>query len=286
MVKSQDRYDSQEKWISFLEKVYAETNRLLDNKCDIPYYRGHFKTSWELKPSIYRENPIGTITDKIICEVENSLVTDFSALCGQLYNKKLDDWEMIFEIRHAALPTRLLDWTESFANALFFALDGKASIDTIDTIQPCIWILDPFKLNKKTCGKSSIPSADALNFNYHMNEEDWNIYRKEKKGPIAIIPPRHHQRIFAQKSVFTCHFNDVPLEKYYKSCVKKIEVPFECRDQAEMFLFLAGVNDYSLFPDLDGLGRYLQKRKYNPRLLLGNKRTGLEGWYIPTGLLD
>jgi hypothetical protein len=248
---------SEEKWTSFINKVQSETKKLHLYGAGLPYYRGHYNSNWKLRPLIFRKK----LTLPQIFELEKLLACDFHTLCGQLYTKELNDWEMSFEMRHGSLPTRLLDWTETFSNALFFAIYGKPSSDTNEECKPCIWILDPYKLNKKTYRENCIPDTLSLGFNYHNDDaKEWNVIRKKFKGPIAIIPPKSHGRMLAQQSLFTIHFNDVPIEKFYEPCVKKIDIPIECIKQAELFLFLAGVNEYSLFPDLDGLGKYLQKR--------------------------
>ncbi len=254
--------DNQADWDSFLEEIRTETERLLGAECDLPFFRGHFETNWKLTPSIFRLD----ITDpEKIAELEGSLITDFQSLCGQLYDKELSGWELIFEMRHAGIATRLLDWTENFANALFFAFNDRVNPDDIETLQPCIWILNPYKLNKKSDGFAGVPAVDSLPFTYYATKEVnmkmvTPTYKKVSSGPIAIMPPRGHKRMFAQKSVFTFHFNEKPLNEYYKSCVKKIEIPFECKDCADFFLYLAGVNEYSMFPDLDGLGAYMRKK--------------------------
>jgi hypothetical protein len=260
MVKSIDSEESQNKWISFLESIQKATNKLFETGCDLPYYRGHFERSWKLIPEIYRSDYL-KYPNKM--DLESTLSTDFECLCGQLYDKELNDWEMAFEMRHAGLPTRLLDWSENFATALHFALLPPPNNESISEIKPCIWILDPFKLNKKSFGltTSYVPPVSSLNFDYFIDSKAaLKRLKKKVKGTIAFIPPRGHERIFAQKSVFTYHIDDIPLEKYYGSSLKKIEIPFECKEQIDLFLFLAGVNEYSLFPDLDGLGAYLRKR--------------------------
>jgi len=257
MVKDREIDNSEEKWASFINKVQSETKKLQLHGAGLPYYRGHYNSTWKLRPLIFRKK----LNIPQIFELEQMLSCDFHTLCGQLYNKDLNDWEMSFEMRHSGLPTRLLDWTETFSNALFFAIHEKPPSDEIEEHKPCIWILDPYKLNEKTYHEKCIPDTLSLGFTYHYDDvKTWNAIRKKFKGPIAIIPPKSHGRMLAQQSLFTVHFNEVPLEKYYESCVKKIDIPIECMKQAELFLFLAGVNDYTLFPDLDGLGKYLQKR--------------------------
>ena len=42
--------------------------------------------------------------------------------------------------------------------------------------------------------------------------------------------------------------------------MKKFELTKDMLESAKDFLELAGVNEYSLFPDLDGLQRYLKER--------------------------
>jgi hypothetical protein len=264
MNKSQLKSESQEKWKTFLDRIDSEISRLRRKECVTPFFRGHNDSTWKLIPLIYRlyiyESLNETISFGEVYEIENSLKTDFLSRCDQLYNRKLDPWETVFEMRHAGLPTRLLDWTENFATALYFALNDRSQSET--TQKPknkCIWILNPNELNEKSFGESSVLSTSFLNLSYNQSfsdiEDDEQI-----EGPIAILPHRSHQRIVAQQSVYTYHFDETPIEKFYRPCVKKIIIPNECWEQAELFLSLAGVNDFSLFPDLDGLGAYLRKK--------------------------
>jgi hypothetical protein len=42
-----------------------------------------------------------------------------------------------------------------------------------------------------------------------------------------------------------------------KSFFKKFDIPPEAIEDAKLFLELAGINHYSIYPDLDGLAKYL-----------------------------
>ena len=153
-------------------------------------------------------------------------------------------------MRHHGLPTRIMDWTENFAVALYFALQGNPK-------SPTIWMIDPFELNKFSFG-NTIPNPIDLGFSYsdaYINDE-----KKPSENPIVIIAPRKSTRLLAQKGVFILQGSDrTPMNKNPKilSCFKKFELPLDAIGDAFHFLELAGVNHYSLFPDLDGLAKYL-----------------------------
>lgn len=63
----------------------------------------------------------------------------------------------------------------------------------------------------------------------------------------------------AQGGVFTFH-KDIskPLEEIYENA-KRIDIPAEVIPSAKEFLRVNGVNEYRLFPDLDGLARMLTR---------------------------
>jgi hypothetical protein len=252
-----------EEWISFIHKIEHEITRLSDKGCDFPFFRGHNQTQWKLIPSYFRQIPFS----EDYLDDEESLHCDFSLFCGPLYDRRLDSWEILFEMRHAGIPTRLLDWTENFASALYFALnyiDCDKNSKLKKKLRPCIWIMDPYELNRNFSEDGALCFIDDLEFSYEeLLENESKKSKKLKKitGPVAVFPPRLYQRSFAQKSVYTLHLiNYKPIEEICKSCVKKIEIPLNSIEKAKKFLQLAGVNDYSQFPDPDGLGKYLIKK--------------------------
>src|SRR5712664_127790 len=60
-----------------------------------------------------------------------------------------DNWQRLSFMQHYGVPTRLLDWTSDINIALYFALNRPNSVKSGD---PCIWVMNPFKLNELYCG--------------------------------------------------------------------------------------------------------------------------------------
>jgi hypothetical protein len=208
---------------------------------DLFFYRGHSDSNWPLLPALARH--------KTGIALESILYYDFVTRAGALLPPNSSSWAHVFAMQHHGLPTRLLDWTTTFGVALYFAT--KASYG-----DAAVWMLKPFELNKSCWGSETLPSPEELEVDYYGA-----FIAEEKKiaGPaVAISPSRENPRIFNQKAAFTLHIDlTTPLDKLCQKAVRKIIIPHSAMDEALEFLNLAGISEYSLFPDLDGLARDL-----------------------------
>ena len=229
-----------DKWESLLKKVEEATADIEE-----PFFRGHGNTEWQLVPSLgsYRHHGL----------LENQLYYDFLTFGAPLLPANPNPWDVLFVMRHHNLPTRLLDWTQSFSVALYFAV---RSFDK----KGAIWILDPYRMNKSTTGDATIlhPQSDLEHTYYDYFVAD--SARRFPNRAVAILPNKTTQRIIAQRGVFTLHRD--PRESLESICSKaltKIEFDKNIYVQAQRFLKLAGLTEYSLFPDLDGLSRWLHE---------------------------
>src|SRR5215204_6752804 len=132
--------------LSFIKKALAaheslrgkdEDKRLMDDKDadgkngkgedKVFWYRGQANKDWTLQPGLFRSNNPGSLEERAYKEWVRR---------ADLIEKHEDkEWHHLFNMQHYGVPTRLLDWTESFAVAVGFTLafsnDAKKSIPKI-----------------------------------------------------------------------------------------------------------------------------------------------------------
>lgn len=226
-------------WDKFLKTLESATKDI-----DEPFFRGHADVNWPLVPSLGRR--------RFHRNFENNIYYDFLTYGTPWLPPNVDSWDTLFVMRHHGLPTRLLDWTQSFSVAVYFALASWSD-------NAAVWVMDPYELNHRTIRDESIwhPQTD-----FDHDYRNYFIDDPKKKFPgaaIAILPNKTSPRVLGQRAVFTIHRSqDQPLDLVCKSALTKVVLPKRALDGAKDFLKLAGVNEFTLFPDLDGLAHWLQ----------------------------
>ncbi len=187
-------------------------------------------------------------------DLESDLFFEFQARAAHLHPDVNDDWEMLFLMRHYGMATRLLDWTSVLGIAVFFALRRASTEDT-----PHIWVLNPYLMNSKN-GYTGV--RDFVAPQYINEKEDYSdmLTNYDRAGmgwkrPFAVYPlTRWNARLHAQRGYFTIHGDrNAPLDELMPKCVRRINIPLEAIPAGLDFLEVAGINDYSIFPDLEGL---------------------------------
>ena len=258
-------------WLQFLSEVERVKESLDFEENEECFFRGHTQTSYSLIPGLYRglKKHYKKIPD-YLWQTESDLFYEFRSKARDLHSLNLIDWDILFYMQHHGVKTRLLDWSESLGVAMYFALlDYKK-----DLSNPCIWIMNPFKLNEEYHESRDLWDPILLNYyeNYYKKGESYDdLILYENTGdiipwnePIALYPVRRASRLATQSGYFTVHGNDSrPIEKIIpegKKIYKKIVLPHQAVDSAKAFLEHAGINQFSLFPDMDGLAEYLNKK--------------------------
>jgi hypothetical protein len=130
-------------WNDFLVSVKKAKADLGDP--EIVWFRGHWNYSHYLLPSLLRY--------KNGLEKEQMLFHTFRRFADKVFKTRESDWETLFDMQHYHIPTRLLDWTENFGIALYFACYYNRLKNSAE--DAALYIIDPIKLNKES-GKASI----------------------------------------------------------------------------------------------------------------------------------
>lgn len=229
-----------------------------------PWFRGQTNSEWALRPTIYRRKPRGRGLRAIEDEIRQEFIVRAPSLSTE---RPQNSWEWYFLMQHCGAPTRLLDWTESAMIALFFAVRGKSDTDKNDA---AVWILEPWKLNEFVAKKYEViaPGAESGMVARHSESyKPWlpDRYSRpselEEKLPVAVYPTHFSRRISSQRSCFSIHGSDKDgFEHLPEGCsqyLKKVIIPRAKAHEIEASLSVAGIDELTIYPDLDGLGRWL-----------------------------
>jgi hypothetical protein len=253
-----------ENWTSLLVALEA-AHELLGAEDETLWFRGCSDRNYKLVPSLMRDTH--GLSDKDHDQVEQDLFFEFQALATELRQRGLTEWEYLFFGRHYGVPTRVLDWTDTFGVALYFALEGCKNLSEQSIRQPGIWIINPYNLNSETFGDREIilprylgldDADDYWDFGELLAADGpwaWN-------GPVAIYPIQINDRVRAQRGWFTIHGNDRrALEDQFPRSVLKLTLEPDCIPPALNFLQLAGFNRFSIYPDLENLAFWIREER-------------------------
>lgn len=242
------KVESLEGFLRAVEKIPVQWDAV--STTTHPWFRGQQVASWDLKPGLYR----GSIN----CKYEREILRDFKLRSPQyLETRPQNDLEWLFVMQHYGMPTRLLDWTESYLYALYFAVvnyQGRGDA--------CVWVLDPWALNEEAIGMASVPISEQDELRpYYLRPDNHGFARViDARIPVAIRPSRATPRIEAQKGAFTIHGSikqglNLQAAKLDALSDRLIKIPIAGakRKSILMALHRAGVTATKVFPDLEGL---------------------------------
>lgn len=187
-------------------------------------FRGHNSVDWQLIPKIGRPEFSGLDKDRFFSSFKRRAV-EFTTVQPQ------DDWDWMVLGQHHGLPTPLLDWTYNPLVAAFFAVFPYSSEDCV------VYAIQPSHFLETEKNKPS-----------------------DFKGVIRIYPKGVAARIARQGGAFTYH-NPANLslessEQKDKNLTRLV-ISKKYRKQMIYELDKYCINQMTLFPDLDGLARYM-----------------------------
>ncbi|MHA4811747.1 FRG domain-containing protein [Flavitalea flava] len=228
-------------FIGIIEKVKAD-NKKAGNNSDL-LFRGQ-PVDRPLLPKLARIRMKGNIT-----ALEKIMLGEFRRGVLPLTEfKPENNWDLLALAQHHGLPTRLLDWTYSALVTLWFAVEKPPIKNETGIVEDgVVWILsgvvDDFRTN----------TGEIDPFTNKITE----IFRS------SVIS----RRISAQAGVFTVHkINSTgkmvkfETNKSFKDKLVKCIIPYSGFPAIRKQLHVLGVNNSTIFPDIDGFCKHLEWR--------------------------
>jgi hypothetical protein len=146
-----------------------------------------------------------------------------------------------------------LDWTESAITALYFACQEPVS-------EGMVFVINPVDLNRL-----SDPMRPHI-LDPHGDEDLILRYlrrgpsepKKKRSYPVAVNPVWSSERLIAQKGTFTLHGSMFSLDNAGVSSLVAVPVLKEYKQQLRSELRRVGVDEMTLFPELEHACKHLR----------------------------
>lgn len=250
--------------ISSVVEFLAEVRKVAPHAShgSLAVYRGQRDSSWDLVPGIARKPFTGksalcrdfedssdkSAERRLLVVIADYGVSHFPSWVWHGSKSEIR-WKQLIIAQHHGLPTRLLDWSTNPLAALFFAIEGPPETCT--------------ESNCPYCAQARIghpASVHAL-----LRRDSFSVASLARHNPEApcyttghpvglIRPPEIDGRIAAQDSLFS--ISEDPLAPIQPDITFTIEARF--REKLLKELDEIGINQRVLFPDMDGIAKYLR----------------------------
>jgi len=252
-------------WTDILDALYADSWSPSLQRFRSPFaFRGLPCSEHSLSSSLVR---LAGEADTAMLEL--ALLRNFRKYAVAEGQHAASIWDWLALGQHRGLPTRLLDWTYSPLVALHFATETPEDYER-DGI---VWCVNFVEANKQLPPRlrrimmregSETLTVDMLSVFKELRDFD-----ALSRTPFLVFlePPAIDRRILNQFALFSLMSSptapmDRWLEEHPELC-RRVVIPASLKWEIRDKLDQANVNERILFPDLDGLSRWLT-RYYMP----------------------
>ena len=251
----------QTSWTGILEQLYAGAWNDGLQRFRSPYaFRGLPRENLSLTSSLIR---LAGQAD--IGRVELALLRNFRKYAHTEGEQAGTVWDWLALGQHRGLPTRLLDWTYSPLVALHFATDNPADMDR----DGVVWCVNFVEANRRLPARlrriMQREASETLTTDMLAPFGSLRAFDALARSPFLVFlePTAVDRRILNQYGLFSLmsspRANMDDWLRQHPKLVRRVIVPAELKWEIRDKLDQANVNERILFPDLDGLSRWLAR---------------------------
>ena len=237
--------------IASLSDFFAVFHSLLEAQ-KVFWFRGQPKAEYDLAPSALR------YPDPLRRDAALGLVADMKRFLEMKLQRPPapeDHLGWMQVAQHYGLPTRLLDWTQNAAVALYFACCEDGASDGL------VAILNPIELNQKL--DRTFPRIFDAQRDANLIAPYFRLGGKTNprgKHTIAINPTWNTERMAIQQGVFTLHGSRrFGLDRREASSLTYVPVLKEHKESLLYELERVGIGEMFIFPEPEHVCSHLRR---------------------------
>lgn len=260
-------------FLNQIEPIYSGLSKVSQDdylQRGMPYFRGVSDKDHRLIPSAYRQNDV-CHSPKQFRKYERNCLHNFMREARRYSSIPEDDiWNWTVLAQHHGVPTRLLDITRNPLVAMWFACLGQSDLDKDGAVYVISGDLQMQGLDKEVYKKTKHKDIVSGILN---GDKKYESVRK----PFVVEPYFLEERMASQRSAFLVWgFDQEPLNEtdgvYFskkntsddeetapKIMVHKIIIPANTKESSLESLSILGIDERSIYPGLDGIGRYIKR---------------------------
>lgn len=249
------------------------------------FFRGHADKEWKLLPSVLR------IDDNGVWFKERELILDYKQVSVSTMDYRTRIENILVEMQHYGIPTRMMDWSLSPLVALYFACQSHIDKKTGKETDGAVYALNPWSAYRRIVAKiDPHPELmDILKESRMLLAQSWDfeairryieakyrypINKNTLRAPVPFVGRYMVNRVSAQQSGFIMWGDGddqsyarkihLPLNKYsdYEDSISEpFIVSADCKHDVLTVLRQLGVDSFTIFPDETGIKKDIEEIK-------------------------